>query len=230
MARGPFKMKNPALHSGARKGTPIQANYESPLKAKGGQKPSKAMHADNPSTPVDTSEKDYTRGGLLTISGSKKAGRKSIGSRIKTGVDKIASEIGLKKRTGSIGDKMKQKYSGAAQRAGKVAKPGESQHQFKTRTRKSTPKVKKISDVPGAFSTKIKLGGGVVPNQKIMSTKVTKSKTKTKTKGPDWTKAPKVGTQKRRDWYTKNKLKQDDTTKIGKTAKIKEKRTEYVTR
>jgi Spy/CpxP family protein refolding chaperone len=35
-----------------------------------------------------------------------------------------------------------------------------------------------------------------------------------KPKGPDWSKAPKNNTQARRDWYTKNKLKQDETTKV----------------
>ena len=33
-------------------------------------------------------------------------------------------------------------------------------------------------------------------------------------KGPDWSKAPKNNTQARRDWYTKNNLKQDETTKV----------------
>jgi len=33
-------------------------------------------------------------------------------------------------------------------------------------------------------------------------------------KKPDWSKAPKNNTQARRDWYTKNNLKQDETTKV----------------
>lgn len=68
---------------------------------------------------------------------------KRMGAQVKGLVDKGAKNIGLKK-TGNIGAKLKQKYSGTAQRAGKVAKPGESQHKFKTRTRKpktSGPKV-----------------------------------------------------------------------------------------
>ena len=35
-----------------------------------------------------------------------------------------------------------------------------------------------------------------------------------KPEGPDWSKAPKNNTQARRDWYTKNNLKQDETTKL----------------
>ena len=36
----------------------------------------------------------------------------------------------------------------------------------------------------------------------------------TKPKGPDWSKAPKLNTKARRDWYTKNNLAQDKTTKL----------------
>jgi hypothetical protein len=35
-----------------------------------------------------------------------------------------------------------------------------------------------------------------------------------KKSGPDWSKAPKLNTQARRDWYTKNNLAQDATTKL----------------
>tara|TARA_R100001443_G_scaffold42651_2_gene55927 strand:+ start:559 stop:1083 length:525 start_codon:yes stop_codon:yes gene_type:complete len=38
------------------------------------------------------------------------------------------------------------------------------------------------------------------------------TKSKPKTKGPDWKKAPKVGTKARTDWYKKHNLKLDDTT------------------
>ena len=69
MANGPFKMKNPALHSGARKGTPIQANYESPLKAKkGGQAP-----INEANTKIQTQVK-------------------KAGSDIKTGIDRSQKE------------------------------------------------------------------------------------------------------------------------------------------
>ena len=64
---------------------------------------------------------------------------KTFGSNFKTSIDKGASKIGLKK-TGNIGAKLKSKYSSSAQRANKVARPGESQFQFKNRTRKSAPK------------------------------------------------------------------------------------------
>jgi len=40
------------------------------------------------------------------------------------------------------------------------------------------------------------------------------SATQAKNKKPDWSKAPKLNTQARRDWYTKNNLAQDATTKL----------------
>jgi len=43
--------------------------------------------------------------------------------------------------------------------------------------------------------------------------------TQTKNKKPDWSKAPKLNTQARRDWYTKNNLAQDATTKLKPAAK-----------
>ena len=66
-------------------------------------------------------------------------------------------------------------------------------------------------------------------------------KEKEKPKGPDWSKAPKNNTQARRDWYTKNKLKQDETTKVksdsdtkpstaSKSSKTKDDKTETKTR
>ena len=100
---------------------------------------------------------------------------KKTGGDIKTGIAKVAKTVGLKKRTGSIGDKMKQKYSGAAQRAGKVARPGESQHQFKTRTRKPkaktghkgndilTKNIKDKSDL--TITQRAKLGEKVYPQE-----------------------------------------------------------------
>ena len=42
-------------------------------------------------------------------------------------------------------------------------------------------------------------------------------KSKPKTKGPDWKKAPKVGTKARTDWYKKHNLKLDDTTPGNKS-------------
>ena len=50
----------------------------------------------------------------------------------------------------------------------------------------------------------------------------TVSSKSTKTKGKvDWSKAPKLNTQKRADWYTKNNLKQDKTTKVKKNKNSK---------
>ena len=48
---------------------------------------------------------------------------------------------------------------------------------------------------------------------KFSEENVKKIKTKS---GIDWSKAPKVGTEKRTNWYKKNKLKLDDTTPTGK--------------
>jgi len=41
-----------------------------------------------------------------------------------------------------------------------------------------------------------------------------------KKSGPDWSKAPKLNTQARRDWYTKNNLAQDKTTKVAAPPKV----------
>ena len=45
----------------------------------------------------------------------------------------------------------------------------------------------------------------------------TGKKSTTTKKKVDWKKAPKMNTQARRDWYTKNKLAQDKTTKLEST-------------
>ena len=44
--------------------------------------------------------------------------------------------------------------------------------------------------------------------------KTTEKKEKKETKGPDWSKAPKNNTQARRNWYKKNNLAQDASTKL----------------
>ena len=44
-----------------------------------------------------------------------------------------------------------------------------------------------------------------------------------KKKGPDWSKAPKNNSQARRDWYKKNNLAQDKTTKLKENPKVKPK-------
>ena len=154
------------------------------------------------------------------------------------GLSDFFSSIGAKK-TGDIGEKLRKKYSTKAQDAGEVPRHGESKYQFNVRRKREARKADKprtdvltreITDTSDLTTEqRASLGEKVYPQRKPKS-KTTKTTKTIKTTKPDFTKAPKVGTQKRRDWYTKNKLKQDDTTKIGKTAKIKEKRPEYVTR
>jgi len=46
------------------------------------------------------------------------------------------------KKTGNIGEKLKKKYSGEAQRADEVARPGESEYQFSVRKRKNRNKAR----------------------------------------------------------------------------------------
>jgi len=151
---------------------PIMKKTSSPMK-KGGTSPTPAKSKGG-TKPAPKLTKFNT--------GVQKAA-KNIGSNFKADVNKFASKIGLKKRTGSIGDKMKQKYSGAAQRAGKVARPGESQHQFKTRTRKSTPKASSTPST-NAFNFKRKpltlggkprkkLGSGILKTPKLKTPKIT---------------------------------------------------------
>jgi len=110
---------------------PLKKNVSSPLK-KGGASPTKSKGGAKPAPKLTK----FNTGVQKTA--------KTIGGNIKTGIDKFAKSVRLKK-TGNIGAKLKQKYSTKAQRAGTVAKPGESQHQFKTRTRKSTPKTSPTS-------------------------------------------------------------------------------------
>ena len=64
------------------------------------------------------------------------------------GLSNFFSSLGaslVAKKTSDIGGKMKSKYSGEAQRADKVARPGESEYQFKVRTRKARAKAKKAA-------------------------------------------------------------------------------------
>ena len=85
--------------------------------------------------------------------------------------------------------------------------------------RKKNPRVKKAkskletpdpkSEVKGNFSTaKTYAHGFGSDNSKI----VHPSREPEKSSKPDWTKAPKVGTQARTDWYKKFNLALDDTT------------------
>jgi hypothetical protein len=87
------------------------------------------------------------KGGIKGVHNTVQSTAKKFGSDFKTSIDKGASKIGLNK-TGDIGAKMKSKYSSSAQRANKVARPGESQFQFKNRTRKSKSKSKVKTGTP----------------------------------------------------------------------------------
>jgi hypothetical protein len=136
---------------------------------------------------------------------------------MKSSPTKLFSNLfkGLKaKKTGNIGEEMKSKYSGEAQRADKVARPGESEYQFKVRTRKSRSKKtdKYITKTPEQ-QAKIDPASEVKIDPKVGMGRYTyKTTPKTKSTKPDWSKAPKVGTQARTNWYMKHNLKLDDTT------------------
>ena len=69
------------------------------------------------------------------------------------GLSNFFSSLGAKK-TGDIGKKLKSKYSGKAQRADKVARPGESEYQFKVRTRKARAKAKKAKKADKPYDIK----------------------------------------------------------------------------
>ena len=94
------------------------------------------------------------------------------------GLGDFFSSLGkeLKSNKKDIGGDLKKKYSGKAQRANEVPRSGESEYQFKVRTRKAKSKKPKV----GEFSTKQKLEGNLVPNQELMNKKVEKTKPKPK--------------------------------------------------
>ena len=118
---------------------------------------------------------------------------------------------GLKaKKTGDIGKEMKSKYSGEAQRADKVARPGESEYQFKVRTRKARSK-KAGQQAKIDPKSEVKIDPKVGMDRYTYKT-TSKAKAKAKSTKPDWSKAPKVGTQARTDWYKKYNLALDPTT------------------
>ena len=123
---------------------------------------------------------------LNTLNTRVQTAGKKFGSDVKTGIAKAASKIGLKK-SGNIGAKLKNKYSSSAQRANKVAKPGESQFQFKNRTRKSTPKAAAgTSKLPTKKSGNIDWGKSAAINPNIT---IPKSKPYVKPKSKIQTKA-----------------------------------------
>ena len=126
----------------------------------------------------------------------------------------------------SVGEELRagQKERGIFSEKGKaekkeMRKTGESKYQFDVGKRREAKKLK-----PGEFSTKRKLEGDLVVNQELMNKKVDKSKNDSGSESDsgssgkskiDWTKAPKVGTTARTDWYKKFNLALDDTTKIS---------------
>ena len=61
------------------------------------------------------------------------------------------------------------------------------------------------------------INGNFVPNEKPKTEETTVEKKPKTKKGVDWSKAPKNNSQARRDWYTKNNLAQDSTTKLKST-------------
>ena len=69
---------------------------------------------------------------------------------------------------------------------------------------------KSMAKMYGKSPTRV--AGKPTPESKKAKVSGTKS-------GPDWSKAPKMNTQARRDWYTKNNLAQDKTTKLKSTAR-----------
>ena len=197
---------------------PLKKNVSSPLK-KGG------------ASPTPTKSKGGTKPApkLTKFNTGVQKTAKTIGGNIKTGVGKFAKSVGLKK-TGNIGAKLKQKYSPKAQRAGTVARPGESQFQFKTRTRKSTPKVKtghkggdvltkNIKDISQKgdeqIRAKIKKSTPTVANKPKIKKHTGPPMRNVKVDHSKGLKGLKPGSVARNTYYKKHKLKQDKTSKIN---------------
>ena len=128
--------------------------------------------------------------------------------KMKSSPTKLFSNLfkGLKaKKTGNIGEEMKSKYSGEAQRADKVARPGESEYQFRVRTRKARSKKADKSEVkidPASevkIDPKVGMGGYTyvtkTPEQYKTTPKTKSTKTKkkvVKTKSNDGPRVSKV--------------------------------------
>ena len=105
-----------------------------------------------------------------------------------------------------------------------MRKTGESKFQFDVRKRKEAKREAKKAieakskyetpdlgaEIKGDFSTAKTYTGGFGPDHsKIVHPSMETKKEKSK---PDWSKAPKVGTQARTNWYKKHNLALDDTT------------------
>jgi len=154
-------------------------------------------------------------------------------------LDDFFSSLGkqLQSNKRDIGGEMKEKYSSKAQREDRVPRPGESKYQFDVRTRgKRKDYKKRTSGIDPSNKTKmvdVVVDGVVksIPAEdrfKYESVKRVKSTPKPKSKStkPDWTKAPKVGTQARTDWYKKFNFALDETTPGYKSKKNKVKKKE----
>ena len=134
------------------------------------------------------------------------------------------------KKTGDVGEKLKSKYSGEAQRADKVAKPGESKYQFDVRTRK--PKSKVESNTTGNLDNMFKPSvfsptAGTDRINKTLDLKKTKSglydptKSTNTPKTPESTNTPKTpktkfsgsGTDARKKQYDAKGWRYDETIK-----------------
>ena len=105
----------------------------------------------------------------------------------------------------------------------KSRKPGESKFQADVRRRQEANKAKRASNKADAEyygSAEDKAKNSEANRIKPTVTEEHKSKS-TKSTKPDWSKAPKVGTQARTDWYKKFNLALDDTTPLTKKSPYK---------
>ena len=151
----------------------------------------------------------------------------------------------LRSNKKDIGGDLKKKYSSKAQRDNEVPRSGESEYQFKVRTRKArSKKAGQQAEIDPKSEVKIdpKVGRTRKARPKKADKPVTKTPeqkakinpksevkidprvgmdrytytdvgdSKSKSNKPDWSKAPKVGTQARTDWYKKYNLALDPTT------------------
>ena len=127
------------------------------------------------------------------------------------GLSDFFSSLGKKLKTG-------QKERGVFSEKGKaekkeMRKTGESKYQYDVR-KKREAKRKKADKTPEQQAninpkSEVKIDPKVGMDR---YTYKTTPKAKTKSTKPDWTKAPKVGTQARTDWYKKHNLALDKTT------------------
>jgi len=99
----------------------------------------------------------------------------------------------------------------------KSRKAGESKYQADIRRKQEKRKAEKADVASDAEFFGKHRKAGTTPGTPITPKKATvanEPKLKAKSTKPNWTKAPKVGTQARIDWYKKHNLALDDTTKL----------------